>query len=275
MISLCLTYAIRLLSVYAAEEDPCKTHSEVAETSAARVPIQKISAGILRLRDIQDRPIVETISPDFEKALKSLFDRDPKSISKLEQFYGLLFYLGKFRTLKEPFIQFKREPVRDLLIAGRVFSGSEIPKHISEISLYWNSHFSRGTYEVKFDQPEVRLPLNGGKGFSNFREGLCQTAEALIFYGGFEFKVELTGRDHVYISDFKNVDLYGKFGSRGTVDVDINYVSLLSVEFLTGSNLGTVRAKVARREFDVNKHNWLLSLVTRFVTDKSTQPIDW
>ncbi|MBN8555291.1 MAG: hypothetical protein J0L93_07600 [Deltaproteobacteria bacterium] len=257
------------------DEQKCKANTNVAETSAQRIPLSKIEAGILSLKDIQDRPLVNSISPDFRKALASLFDRDPKTISKLEQFYGLLFYLGKYKNLNETFIRIKRDPVRHLLLTAQVFSTPELPNHISEIGLVWSDHFERGTYEVKFDKKEIRLPLNGGKGFGSFREGLCQIAEALVFYENFQFNVERTRSGHVYVSDFKNVDLFGKFGSRGIVNVDLNYVSVLSVEFLSGSNMGTVRAKVAKREFDVNDHNWLLRMVTKFVTDKSTQPIDW
>jgi hypothetical protein len=207
--------------------------------------------------------------------LRKLFEVDSKNISKLEQFYGLLFYLAKYKTLAETFIKFKKDSVRDLLITGQVFSTSDVPNHISEVNLYWSSHFDRASYEVKFDQDEVRIPLNQGKGFASFREGLCQIAEQIVFYYGFQFNVQLTGKEHVFVSDFKNVDIFGKFGSRGSVNVDLNYVSILSVEFLTGSNLGTVKAKVSKREFQVNDHHWLLKVVTKFVTDKSTQPIDW
>ena len=59
------------------------------------------------------------------------------------------------------------------------------------------------------------------------------------------------------------------------MDVDINYVSIKSVDFLKGNAMGLVKAKVSRKEFDVNQHSFLLDLVTRFVTDKSVQPIDW
>jgi hypothetical protein len=39
--------------------------------------------------------------------------------------------------------------------------------------------------------------------------------------------------------------------------------------------MGLVRAKVSRKEFEVNQHFFLLELIARFVTDKSVQPIDW
>jgi hypothetical protein len=39
--------------------------------------------------------------------------------------------------------------------------------------------------------------------------------------------------------------------------------------------MALVKAKVSRREFEINEHTWLLALLTKFVTDKSLQPLDW
>jgi hypothetical protein len=125
-----------------------------------------------------------------------------------------------------------------------------------------------------FEKPEVRLPLNHGWGFGIVREGMCQHAKALVFYGGFTFALQRNG-ESLDVFDFDGVDLYGHFGTRGLVDIDINYVSVKSVEFLKGTPLGLVRAKVSRREFEVNQHSFWLRVITRFVTDKSLQPIDW
>jgi len=77
------------------------------------------------------------------------------------------------------------------------------------------------------------------------------------------------------VFDFGGVDLYGNFGARGLVDVDISYVSVKSVEFLKGTPLGLVRAKVSQKEFEVDQHSFWLRVISRFVTDKSLQPIDW
>jgi hypothetical protein len=125
-----------------------------------------------------------------------------------------------------------------------------------------------------FDKPEVRLPLNRGSGFGVFREGMCQHAKELVFYGSFSFSLAMKN-ESLEVYDFDNLDLWGTFGSRGVVDVDVNYVSVKSVDFLKGNTMGLVKAKVSRKEFDVNQHSFLLDLVTRFVTDKSVQPIDW
>lgn len=77
------------------------------------------------------------------------------------------------------------------------------------------------------------------------------------------------------VSNFKGVDLFGDFGNRGIIDVDIQYVSLKSVEFFTGTINGRVTAFVSREEFSKNKHNPLLELVTKIIPDRSVQPIDW
>ena len=71
------------------------------------------------------------------------------------------------------------------------------------------------------------------------------------------------------------MDLVGDFGNRGIIDVDINYVSLRSVEFYKGTVKGKVTAYVSEEEFKQNQHSPLLRLISRFVPDRSVQPIDW
>jgi len=106
------------------------------------------------------------------------------------------------------------------------------------------------------------------------REGMCQHAKALVFYGGFSFCLAMQN-GNLEVSDFENVDLWGAFGSRGFINLDINYVSVKSVEFLRGNAMGLVKAKISRKEFEVNRHFFLLELISKLVTDKSVQAIDW
>ncbi len=162
---------------------------------------------------------------------------------------------------------------RQLLYATAVFSAPDFPARITEVRLDRRDR-ARPRYHVRFGEPEVRLPLNAGQGFGVFRQGMCQHAKALVFYGSFAFSMAMPDRD-LQVNDFEGVDLWGAFGVRGFVNIDINYVAVKSVEFLKGSNLGLVRAKVSRHEFQVNEHSVWLDLITRFVTDKSLQPIDW
>jgi len=255
--------------------DECKKMSDVAQTRPAKANINKIKADLQALKDIKGRQVLTEISKNFENDLRSLFERDPATVSKLEQFYGLLYLIGRYKSIEDRRVDFNPDDVRKLLFSSQVFSQPDVPKAIKSVTLFWAKAFKKATYAVSFSEKELRLPLNEGRGFATFKEGLCQIAQALIFYGGFEFDVEQTSKSNFYVSKFKDVDLYGVFGSRGVADVDINFVSIKSVEFLKGSPMGIVRAKVSRKEFEVNSHSVLLKLVTNFVTDKSTQPIDW
>ena len=74
---------------------------------------------------------------------------------------------------------------------------------------------------------------------------------------------------------FKGVDLFGDFGNRGIIDVDIEYVEFRKVEFYKGTFNGKVTAYVSEEEFKQNDHHMLLRLITRFVPDNTVQPIDW
>ncbi|MEE8191047.1 MAG: hypothetical protein V3T79_05565, partial [Candidatus Scalindua sediminis] len=209
---------------------------------------------------------------EMDRELKELFDVSILR-SKLEQFYTMLFYISKYASIEKDEFIIDRDSTIRLLISSRVFSNPEFPRRISKVFL---SRHNRGIpfYKVSFDSNEVRLDLNKGDGYGISREGMRQQAKALVFYGSFSFHLREKG-DNVKAFDFKNVDLYGYFGSRGLINVDINYVAIKSVEFHKGSKMALVKAKVSRREFEINEHTWLLSLVTRFVTDKSLQAIDW
>ncbi len=256
--------------------EKCSQSGDQAETIPAKVDLSEVLSDIKALKTKDGGVFIDSVQPELEKSIRKLFEADPKKISKLEQFYGLLFFLAKHKTIKSNDLSFEPKSVIKLLLSSKVFSNEDFPRLISAVHLQYNSQKERAAYEVKFAKDEVRLPLNAGKGFSSFKENLCQTAKELIFYGGFSFEVGLTLKNsHVNVSKFKNVDLFGRFGSRGVVNVDIQYVSLRSVEFLTGSPMGIVTAKVSKREFDENDHSFLLRLVSSLVTDRSTQAIDW
>jgi hypothetical protein len=275
MLSQLLSLFLLVSSGPVLDEAECKRISDVPQTRPAAAPVATVIAELKTLKDVKGRLVVPEINEEFQEHLKELFEADPLKISKLEQFYGLLFWIGKYKALPERRIDFDRAGVTKLLLASKVFSDVDVPEAIESVTLFWNKAFDIATYAVQFKTPQLELPLNQGRGFATFREGLCQIAQKLIFYGGFEFNVERRSNGHFYVSQFKDVDLFGVFGSRGVVDVDIQYVSIKSVEFLKGSPMGIVRAKVSRKEFDINSHSVLLRMVTHFVTDKSTQPIDW
>jgi len=271
-----MSLGLHLVSNFSAiTEAECKRLSDIPQTQAAKADIKEIEKNLKDLRDLEGRKFSGAFEPELKVALTELFSRDADKVSKLEQFYGLLWLIARYKDIQDRRVDFNPADVKKILLAAKVFSTPEVPNSIASVTLFWSKAFKKATYAVKFDKEELRLSLNQGKGFATYREGLCQVAEELVFYGGFEFDVESTRKENFYVSNFKEVDLFGKFGSRGMVDVDINYVSVKSVEFLKGSPFGIVRAKVSRREFQINQHSVLLRMVTNFVTDKSTQPIDW
>ena len=278
--AICILGSAWLPSVAKAESSPsptpapplfdCKT--EQAKTVPAPVDMVQVLRDAYALEDDRHEILFRGPNPALDQALTALFDLSvPKS--KLEQFYTMLLYISRYTSLPGDGFALDVPKVVNLLLSTRVFSDPDVPRQIAQIQLDRKDR-ARPHYRVVFDKPEVRLPLNRGSGFGVFREGMCQHAKALVFYGSFSFSLAMKN-ESLEAYDFENVDLWGTFGSRGVVDVDINYVSIKSVDFLKGNAMGLVKAKVSRKEFDANQHSFLLDLVTRFVTDKSVQPIDW
>ena len=248
----------------------CKT--EQVRTVTAPVDMAQVLRDAYALEDDRHEKILRGPNPALEQALMALFDLSaPKS--KLEQFYTMLFHISRYASHSVDGIALDVPKVVNLLLSTRVFSDPDFPRQIAQIQLNRKDR-ARPHYRVMFDKPDVRLLLNRGFGFGVFREGMCQHAKALVFYGSFSFSLAMKS-ESLEVYDFDNVDIWGTFGSRGIVDIDVNYVSIKSVDFLKGNAMGLVRAKVSRKEFEVNQHSFLLELVTRFVTDKSVQPIDW
>ncbi len=241
-------------------------------TIPAPVNLGQVLRDVYALEDDHQEKIFRWPDPTMDRKMADLFDLSaPKS--KLEQFYTMLFYISQYASDSREEITFDVPRAIELLLSSKVFSDPDFPRQIAEIHLT-RKPSAHPRYQVVFEKAEVWLPLNRGMGFGVYREGMCQQAKALVFYGSFSFSLTMTNAK-VEVYDFNNVDLWGSFGLRGLVDVDINYVSIRSVEFLKGSLLGLVKAKISRREFAVNQHSFLLKLIAKFVTDESVQPIDW
>ncbi len=251
---------------------PAGCKSEQPVTTPAPVDMEEVLRDVYGLEDNHQARLFRTPNRALELSLTTLFDLS-EAKSKLEQFYTMLFYLSQYAAAPGEEITFDVTTAQRLLLSSKVFRAPEFPRQIARIHL--SRKDPRGPrYEVDLTRPEVRLPLNGGLGFGVFREGMCQHAKALVFYGSFSFSLAMKNRQ-LQVYDFDNVDLWGTFGMRGFLNLDINYVSVKSVEFVNGDMVGLVRAKVSRKEFEINQHSFLLELVTKFVTDKSLQPIDW
>lgn len=192
----------------------------------------------------------------------------------MEQFYSLLWALGQqLKAQQIKTVEFTAESVQEVLIASKVFTDPTIPSQIKNIE-FDITDSNKPKYKVVYTSKGIRLALNQGKGFFLFRNGKCQNAKELIFDDVFTFEMK-RNLGNLMVSNFKGVDLFGDFGNRGFINVDIEYVSLRSVEFLAGTQNGRVTAYVSREEFAKNKHNALLQLVTKIVPDRSVQPIDW
>ncbi|MDR4499327.1 MAG: hypothetical protein MRK02_15640 [Candidatus Scalindua sp.] len=266
---LCICFISLAISVpvFAFDKSP---ENEV-ETSL-EVDKKQVLEDIYALVDIDNAKLFQQKNNEVDELINDLFTVTiPRS--KLEQFYTMLFYISKYASIEKDVINIDRDSTIKLLISSRVFSDPEFPKRISSVYL---SRLNREIpyYKVSFDSELIELNLNKGDGYGISREGMHQQAQSLVFYGSFSFSLRKK-KDNVEAFDFDDVDLYGSFGSRGYINVDINYVAIKSVEFHKGTEMALVKAKVSRREFETNKHTWLLSLVTRFVNDKSLQPIDW
>ena len=234
--------------------------------------VDQVLNDVYALVDSENKKLFDQKNEEMDRNLIALFDTSILR-SKLEQFYTMLYYISKYATVEKEKLNIDRDRTIKLLISSRVFTDKEFPKNISNVFLSRKNR-EKPLYKVSFSDDRVELGLNYGDGYGISKVGMKQEAQALVFYGGFSFKLRTRG-ENVEAYDFDGVDLYGNFGSRGVIDVDINYVAVKSVEFHKASEMALVKAKVSRKEFEINKHTWLLGLVTRFVTDKSLQPLDW
>ena len=234
--------------------------------------VDQVLNDVYALVDSENKKLFDQKNEEMDRNLIALFDTSILR-SKLEQFYTMLYYISKYATVEKDKLNIDRDLTIKLLISSRVFTDKEFPENISNVFLSRKNR-EQPLYKVSFSDDRVELGLNYGEGYGISKVGMEQEAQALVFYGGFSFKLRTRG-ENVEAYDFDGVDLYGNFGSRGFVDVDINYVAVKSVEFHKASEMALVKAKVSRKEFEINKHTWLLGLVTRFVTDKSLQPLDW
>jgi hypothetical protein len=253
-----------------ATEGTCPNAEMISEPTP--VNILDLQEKIARLSSSSEKNAL-AVTPEFNQQIAAVFDVT-KIKTKMEQFYTMLWVIGqKFTQQHIQTISLTKSSVEDVLLASKVFTDPAIPKQIQTIE-FDVSDAAKPKYSVTFGNPHIEVPLNQGNGFYLFRNGKCQHAQKLIFDQNFTFEMK-KNLGNLMVNNFKGVDLFGDFGNRGMIDVDIQYVSLRSVEFFTGTPNGRVTAYVSREEFSKNNHNALLELVTRIVPDRSVQPIDW
>jgi hypothetical protein len=235
-----------------------------------------VMAALSKAKTVGGEIVFEEMSADFIESLSKYFDTDPKITSRLEQFYALLFLIAReWGAKSSEALELDRSSAQNILRASRVFPDDALISSLESIETNWNQRTQRAHWDVKLSTDELRLPMNSGLGYLAFQHGICQKVHSLILYGGFKANIELNRDNNIFVRFEEPVDFYGAFGSRGVVDVDVTYVSLFDVEFHHGSRQGTSRVKIARREFEIKRHSWFLRFVSRMVSEKTTQPIDW
>lgn len=238
----------------------------------APVDVTDLTKKIYELTSSDQKKIFNS-STEFEKNIQDVFDLN-KIKTKMEQFYTILWVISQeIAKLNLERISFTRDSVQEVLLASKVFTDSSIPSQIQKID-FDVSKKDLPKLAITYNKKGVEVPLNQGKGFYLFQNGKCQHAKHLIFEQTFTFEMK-RNLGNLMVTNLEGVDLFGDFGNRGIIDVDIEYVTFHSVEFLSGTQNGRVTAYVSREEFIKNKHNPLLELVTKLVPDRSVQPIDW
>ena len=265
-------FVVLVFLIFAVPSYALGRKSEPVSQKLAAFDINQVIEDLYALVDSENLKLFKQKNEEMDKELIALFDVSILR-SKLEQFYTMLYLISRYATIEKEEFNIDRDLTIKLLVSSEVFSDKEFPENISNVFLSRKNR-KKPFYKVSFSSDRVELGLNYGEGYGISRVGMEQEAQALVFYGSFSFKLRKKG-GNVEAYDFDGVDLYGNFGSRGFINVDINYVAVKSVEFHKASEMALVKAKVSRKEFEKNQHTWLLNLVTRFVTDKSLQPLDW
>jgi len=263
------------LGVFASEEptaDSCPGPVE-ADTQPSSVDVSSLVDAVRGLETTEKGSALEW-NASAERDVRGVFDLDHIK-TKMEQFYRLLFVIQKHvKPDLGSGVAFDPTVVRKILTLSGVFTDPSIPNEIVGVTVD-RSKKEDPRYTVRFGNESTKVPLNGGKGFNAWERGRCQFNKALIFHREFSFSLRSLKNGNLIARYFRGVDLFGDFGTRGVVDVDLNYVTLKSVEFFKGTNRGEVTAQVSPEEFRKNDHNPLLRIVTKFVGNKSVQPIDW
>lgn len=238
-----------------------------------KVDLPSLQSSIAHLKDVKGR-LVWKSSPENVEELRSIFESVPTK-TKLEQFFQLLFLIQKNTDPKNLPLQVNKPGITDVLLKARVFTDPSFPEKITSVTLRKNGN-ERPRYQVQFSQSEVRFPINQGKGFATWEQGMCQRARELVFYPGFSFTVrKARNSKNLVVDHFNKVEIYGQFGTRKVFSIDLNYVDLEKVEFIEGTDEGKIKSRVAQREFQTNKHSKLFKFMGTLIPNTSRQRIDW
>ncbi len=236
--------------------------------------LPKVVSLLESLKDTQGRTVWKT-RPELTAELKDVFESTPRK-TKLEQFFQLLFLIQK--QTDDRMLPLTVEPpvITEILLAAKVFTDPAFPKRITGVELKRGGSSGAPVYKVQFSDQEVRFPINQGKGFQSWDQGMCQIAKELVFYPGFSFRIR-TARNskNLVVEQFNKVEIFGQFGTRKVFSIDLSYVDLEKVEFIAGTDQGKVKARVAQREFETNQHSKLFKFIGTMIPNTSRQRIDW
>jgi hypothetical protein len=255
-------------------DDPRCPGADSPPPPVLKVDLPQLISELEKLKDTQDRPVWKT-TDETKAELKDIFESVPPK-TKLEQFFRLMFLIQKNVEEKDFPMVVAPPGITQVLLTAKVFTDPSFPQKITRVELRHDDPNRQPLYTVEFSASEVRFPINGGKGFVTWESGMCQVAKELVFYNGFSFRVRPNRvNPNLVVDDFDRVELYGTFGNRGVFDIDLNYVELQKVEFIKGTDEGKVKAKVAKREFQENKHSSLFKFIGTLIPNTSKQRIDW
>lgn len=256
-----------------AEEGECPG-LDLPPPPVLKVDLPELIATLEQLRDTRERLVWRT-TPEAVRDLREIFESVPQK-TKLEQFFQLLFLLQKNMEPRQFPVTVQPPGIVDALLAAKVFKNPDFPRKITSVELKKDSPRRPPLFKVIFSHQEVRFPINEGNGFSTWDQGMCQIARELVFYPGFSFRIrKARNSKNLVVDDFDKVEIFGKFGTRKIVSIDLSYVDLEKVEFIRGTDEGKVRARVSEREFRENEHSALFKFIGTLIPNTSKQRIDW
>ena len=256
--------------VYAKIPRDCPATDGIS-TYPSKVIIDDLVKDVRELKDSNENRILE-ITPEFKKNLYEIFNEKPFR-TKMDQFYRMIYLIHTHALKNEGSIEISGVVVANVLLASAVFSDPSFPKHIDKVVLAKKKSTLRT--HVYFNLDNLKLPLNEGNGFYSFEDGKCQHLTHLHFTRKISFDMDIKKNNNLLVSHFQGVNLFGDFGTRGFVDIDLSYIKLEKVEFIDKTTEGYVTARIADREFKEKQHSWFLKLVNKFYSNTTRQPIDW
>jgi hypothetical protein len=238
-----------------------------------RVEISSLLAAASQLKTLDHRQAVQKISEAQRAQLEKYFLGDARKVSRLEQFYSLLYWMTELVGSPHE-VALDVASVKRLLKTSQAFQSPLLIDSITGVLISWDRQ--RGAkLNMTLSQKEIVFPLNQGRGFRAFQHGFCQHAQRLIVYGLLDISIQELESGNLEVTFHRPVDLEGRLGTRGMVDLNLQYISVFRLEFLHGSRFGRTRARIAPREFAMHEHPWWLRWISRVVSETSVQPIDW